>query len=164
MIREANKGDCKNLATLSLQVWFETYAAEGIKTEYSAYALSAFTEQYFLSLLNKENYKILVSYDGTYLQGYALANLNSHYQGAENGFEIEKLYVHNKSKGKGVGRMLLTEIEKKYGGAFWLYTWVENKSNGFYKKLGFKHVGQYEFKFADALINNNVFTFSRTLT
>jgi ribosomal protein S18 acetylase RimI-like enzyme len=93
------------------------------------------------------------------IQGYALVNLYSHYKVAENGFEIEKLYVHKKFKGQGIGRRILSNIEKKYGKKFWLYTLVENESNGFYRKIGFKHIGQYEFNFAGKLLDNNVFAY-----
>ena len=60
MIREAIQSDCKNLTALSLLVWLETYAVEGIKTEYSDFALSTFTEKYFSDLLSNANYRILI--------------------------------------------------------------------------------------------------------
>jgi ribosomal protein S18 acetylase RimI-like enzyme len=162
LIREAIESDCKNIATLSLQIWLDTYAIDGVKTDYSEYVLSTFTEEYFLNLLNESNRRILISSDGEYIQGYVLINLESHFNGEENGFEIERLYVHKKYAGQGIGRKLLFEVQGKHGNKFWLYTWIENESNGFYKHLGFKHIGQYEFKFANELIENNVFAFKST--
>ncbi len=47
MIREAVEEDCINLAVLSLQVWLDTYAIEGIRIEYSKYVISNFTEACF---------------------------------------------------------------------------------------------------------------------
>ena len=47
MIREAKQEDCISLTALSLQVWFETYAIDGINTEVAAYGLSLFSPGVF---------------------------------------------------------------------------------------------------------------------
>ena len=154
MIREANQGDCINIAALSLQVWLETYAIDGIRTENSKYALSTFTEKHFKGLLGEQNYRLLVYIDGVYLRGYALVNLESQFESENNGFEIEKLYVQGPFQGKGIGRKLLLEVKARYGEIFWLYTWVRNKSIAFYKKFG--------FKFGSGMIENRVLGFGRT--
>ena len=164
MIREATKDDCINLAVLSLQVWLETYAVEGIRTEYSKYVLSTFTESYFLDLLNNSNYRLLLSEIDDTLQGYALINLKSCFKDETNGFEIDKLYVHNKFNGQGVGRNLLYEVEQRYGGRFWLYTWTENTSNKFYQHLGFNQIGKLDIDFNGNVIENNVYGFNRNIT
>ncbi len=76
MIRYAKKEDCINIAALSFQVWLETYAVEGIRTEYSKYVFSNFTEEYFLELLEKSNYHLLISDNDGILKGFALININ----------------------------------------------------------------------------------------
>ena len=162
MIREANEGDCINLAALSLQVWLQTYSIDGIRTENSMYALSTFTEKHFKELLGKQNYRLLVYVDGIYLRGYTLVNLESRFEGEENGFEIEKLYVQGPFQGKGIGRKLLLEVMARYGDRFWLYTWVRNESIAFYKKFGFKDIGQYSFEFGSEMIENRVLGFGRS--
>jgi diamine N-acetyltransferase len=161
VIRLAEKKDCINLTVLSIQVWLETYAIEGIKTEYSKYVIATFTEKYFLDLLTNSQYRLIVSVSEETLQAFVLVNLTSKFEEHNYGFEIEKLYVHSHFKGKGLGRRLLSEVEKKFGKPFWLYTWVENESNKFYKHLGFKMVGQLHFQFANSLIENNVYAFVR---
>ncbi len=57
MIRAATEEDCLNLVALSLQVWLNTYALDGIRTEYSEFALSTFTEQQFKKLLDSQSHK-----------------------------------------------------------------------------------------------------------
>ncbi len=42
---------------------------------------------------------------------------------------------------------------------FWLYTWVRNKSLGFYKKFGFKDIGQYTIKLGNDIIENRVLAY-----
>lgn len=157
MFREATKDDCIKLAALSIKVWLDTYAKEGIKSEYAEYALSTFTGDYFLEVLNSNRLHLLVSENNDVLQGYVLINLESYYQTPDSGFEVEKLYVDRCFKGQGIGKMLLNEIEKKFGKTYWLYTWVENESNGFYQHLGFERIGQLSFEFSGSLIENNVY-------
>ena len=162
MIREANEEDCISLAGLSLDVWFNTYALDGINTAYSKYAISTFTEQNFIKMIRDSKYRILVNTEEIYLRGYALINLESFYAVAENGFEIDKLYVHGPFQGKGIGKGLLSEVERRYGEQFWLHTWVHNKSIGFYKKYGFKEIGRYVFMLGEEKIQNCVLCYSRT--
>lgn len=157
MIREATKNDCVQLAVLSIKVWLDTYAKDGIKDEYAQYVLSTFTQSYFVELLNSPKFRLLVSEENQALQGYVLLNLESYYETPLSGFEIEKLYVDSTSKGHGLGRKLLKEVESRFGKQYWLYTWVENESNGFYEHLGFKKIGLFSFQFAGANIDNHVY-------
>ena len=163
MIREAVEEDCINLAVLSLQVWLDTYAIEGIRIEYSKYVISNFTEACFLNILNNSNNRLLVCESNKILQAFVLINFDSKFEGDENGFEIEKLYVDKRFKTQGIGRKLLSEVESKYGPKFWLYTWVENKSNDFYKHLGFKNIGKINFNFNNKTIENNVYSYTSIL-
>jgi hypothetical protein len=47
MIREATESDCINLTALSLEVWFQTYSIDGIRTENSNKANTADKPQMF---------------------------------------------------------------------------------------------------------------------
>ena len=162
MIREATQLDCINLTALSLDVWFQTYSIDGIRTDNSKFALSSFTERHFKEILHDNKYKLLVFTEDIYLRGYILVNFKSQFESKKNGFEIEKLYVHGPFQGKGIGRKLLLEIKDRYGSQFWLYTWVRNKSIGFYKKFGFKDMGRYDFKLGNDVIENRVMVYERT--
>jgi len=164
VIREANENDCVTLAALSLDVWLKTYAIDGINSHVARFALSTFTESSFKETLLNKKYKLLVYVDDRYLRGYALVNLESSYQSEyscreKNGFEIEKLYVHTAFQGLHIGSRLLSEIQVRYGDTFWLYTWVRNESMGFYKKFGFKDVGEYHFEFGNETIENRVLVY-----
>jgi ribosomal protein S18 acetylase RimI-like enzyme len=164
VIRDATKPDCINLTALSLEVWLQTYCIDGITSENSKYALSMFTEEYFESLLKDQKYRVLVYVEDTYLRGYALINLDSQYRDRDVGFEIEKLYVHCAYQGKNIGKKLLKEIENKLGNKFWLYTWVRNKSIGFYLHQGFTDIGQYNFKLGNDVIENRVLAYGENNT
>ncbi len=161
MIREAKQEDCINLTALSLQVWLETYAVDGINTEVSSYVLFLFSPDYFQQVLNDPKYRLLVCVEGQFLRAYTLVNLESGFEGEKNGFEIEKLYVQGPFQGQGIGRKLLGEVEARYGSCFWLYTWVRNKSIAFYKHYGFKDIGRYDLIFESGVIENRVLAFRR---
>jgi ribosomal protein S18 acetylase RimI-like enzyme len=162
VIREATRLDCINLTALSLEVWLQTYCIDGITSENSKYALSMFTEEYFESLFKNPKYRLIVYVEDSYLRGYALVNLDSKYKARDVGFEIEKLYVHSTFQGKNIGKKLLNEIKIRFGHKFWLYTWVRNKSIGFYQHLGFTDIGQYNFKLGDEVIENRVLAYGET--
>ena len=69
MVRDATKDDCAKLAVLSIKVWLDTYAREGIKSEYAEYVLSSFTTTYFFGILNTPKYRVFVSEENEVIQG-----------------------------------------------------------------------------------------------
>ncbi len=77
MIRNAKSEDAINLATLSIQVWLDSYATDGIRKEISQHVLTSFTESYFSELIVCQDYGILVYEEKEYLVGYILAHFNS---------------------------------------------------------------------------------------
>lgn len=160
MIRDATKEDCINLTALSLQVWLDTYAVDGIDRNISGFVLSLFTPAYFEERLDSPDYRMLVFTEGAYLRGYVLVNLTSRHQGEENGFEIDKLYVQGPFQGRGIGRRLLEAAASRYGRRFWLYTWVRNRAIGFYKHFGFRDIGRYDFQVGDISVENRVLAYS----
>jgi len=165
MIRAATEEDCLNLTALSLQVWLNTYALDGIRTEYSEFALSTFTEQKFRELLISPSHHLLIYTDGDFIRGYILINLDSHFESKETshkelGYEIEKLYVQDNFQGKGIGKEFLLEVGNLFGNRYWLYTWEENASIAFYHHLGFKDIGEFNFELKSGLIKNRVLAFS----
>jgi ribosomal protein S18 acetylase RimI-like enzyme len=162
MIREANKEDAINLAALSIQVWLHTYASDGIRTEISNFAIGTFTEKYFKSLMENPQYRILIFIKDSHLLGYIMINLESFWQDGSTGYEIDKLYIQEHFQRKGIGRLLIAEIAAKYGGAFWLSTWIHNENAiNFYKHLGFIDIGARFFKLNNESHENRVLSFKK---
>lgn len=162
MIRFAEKKDCINLTALSIQVWLNTYAKDGIRQKISSYVLSAFTKDHFERLLKSENTPILVYESEGHLVGYAMARLDSHFETPENGYEVDTLYVHDRFQGCGIGRTLLMELGSRFGEAFWLSTWHRNiPALNFYRSFGFKEVGTLDFMLGDEAHKNIVLSFSK---
>ncbi|WP_241651688.1 hypothetical protein [Pseudoalteromonas sp. PS5] len=78
-IRPARPCDASSLAALSIQVWLDTYALEGIKQEYADYALTTFTQAYFLALLRRDEITIYIAEHEGAILGYIQANRSSQY-------------------------------------------------------------------------------------
>lgn len=159
MIRKAQKSDCLNLAALSLQVWLQTYATEGLRLKISQYALSTFTELHFQTILSNDPCDIWVYIKEDHLVGFAAVDLASHFNDNANGFEVTTLYVSEHFQGQGIGRQLLDKIKAHYGLPFWLSTWVHNfKAIHFYNNLQFSIIGHLNFDIDGELHENYVFS------
>ncbi len=64
--------------------------------------------------------------------------------------ELYQLYILKEAKGWGLGRELLREavdhLAKRHPGPVWLGVWSGNvAAQGFYRRHGFAHVGDYLF-------------------
>ena len=51
-------------------------------------------------------------------------------------------------KCQGIGKKLHAEVKERIGKNFWLYSWIENESNNFYKAMGFIQISQLDFEFS----------------
>lgn len=156
-IRFANNNDCNKLAALSTLVWLEAYGREGISELHSSYVLDNFTPSKYLEMLDSKAYEVLVAEENDCLVGLAVINLASQFETPENGFELERLYIHSSFRKLGYGRAFFKFIISEIGARFWLYTWVHNDSNAFYERLGFNKIGEHSFQFGQHLIENNVY-------
>jgi diamine N-acetyltransferase len=76
---------------VALEVWFNIDAVDGIHLSNTKHAISTFTEKNFKNIIDAPGYRLLVKTEGQYMRGYVLINLNSFWNGAEKGFEIDKL-------------------------------------------------------------------------
>jgi len=163
MIRKARLDDCLDLAALSLQVWLQTYATQGLRAKISHYALSTFTERYFQQLLSEPRTEIWVAIIEEHLVGFIALDLSSNFNDNDSdigyGYEITTLYVSEHFQGQGIGRQLLNEAKKQYGLPYWLSVWVKNdQAVNFYTKLGLKLIGEQNFDLNGELHQNSVFS------
>lgn len=163
MIRKALPKDCKNLAALSIQVWLNTYARDGINTIVTDYVLDTLTEQHFVKKLADSNYQLYVFVEGDNLLGFIAIDLNSFWKGAENGFEIDTLYIQNRQQGKGIGRALLRHVSEQHGNCYWLTTWSKNVEGlSFYNHIGFKDIDVSYFELDGEKHENRVLMYRKS--
>jgi ribosomal protein S18 acetylase RimI-like enzyme len=158
LVREIKKEDCQNLAALSIYVWLHTYAGDGIRDEISKFVLSTFTKNEFEKIVKSPTKRGFVVNSGQHLIGIVIINLDSYFdQLPQFGYEIETLYVHPSFQRRGVGKRILEYLRKSVGYKSWLTTWVHNyNALEFYRKNGYRIVGEAEFILSDENHINHV--------
>jgi len=159
IIRKARLTDCLDLAALSLQVWLQTHATQGLRATISHYALSTFTERSFQQRLKEPGAEIWVALIEGHLVGYIAVDLGSYFNSKANGYEVTTLYVSEHFQGQGIGRQLLETVKKQYGLPYWLSVWVKNdQAINFYTKPGLRVIGEVNFNLDGELHQNQVFS------
>ena len=164
IIRTANARDADNLAVLALQVWLDTYAIDGVRSQISSYVLSEFTPRKFRDLLAKEDTSVFVAENGPHLIGFGqlTALRSSEYCDKPRQGEVDRLYVQKPFCRTGLGTKLMGQLERRAVelelDALWLSVWTHNShARAFYQKLGFADRGSISIPIEDERHENRVF-------
>jgi ribosomal protein S18 acetylase RimI-like enzyme len=161
MIRKAQAKDCLNLAALSIQVWLNAYAREGINVAVSNYVMRTFSEAHFQRLLARADYQMYVLTEQNNLLGLIALDFKAQFKSPDNGFEITTLYIQDRQQGKGLGSQLLQHVNGLYKPVYWLTTWSQNiEAIGFYQHLGFNDIGVSYFELDGEQHENRVLGYS----
>lgn len=160
IVRELEERDCENLSALSILVYLSTYAKDGIRDNISRFVLNAFSPDKFRKILKSLTVRCFLAISNQHIVGVVIINLESKFQNSSDfGYEIETLYVHPNFQGTGVGQAFLKYLNDNLGKKSWLTTWVHNhKAIRFYKKSGYRIIGDTEFILFDESHKNHVFT------
>jgi len=151
-ILKADYSDLKNISTLAVQVWLDTYAAEGIRTTFSDYIWEELTTKNFQHRFNnrdREYYKVVKD---DHLIGFFELNYNSPYGTDKKlNLEVEKLYIQQNFCGKGIGSKIIDFINSLCSSrnicSFWLSVYENNeRAIMFYKKVNFVEIGEIYFE------------------
>lgn len=156
--REISIDDCANLSALSIYVWLNTYASQGIDDKVSHYVLNEFSPEKFRHIAEYPGKGALLVLDDDNLVGVAVVDLDSRYRNsADFGFEIKNLYIHPSFHRQGLGRNLLKSVQTRYGGNSWLTAWIHNEpALKFYKSNDYNIVGEAEFNLSGEIHINHV--------
>jgi len=140
IIRKAKMKDSKNIAAVSLCVWIDTYANEGVRDNMSEYVLSEYRESKIESMIEYQN--IYIAEKNQHILGYIALNY-----GKNQKYEIKNLYVLPKLQKNNIGRKLVEKAVSLSNGDLWLSCW-ENNTNAicFYKAMGFVEFGEKIFQ------------------
>ena len=141
-VRTASRRDLEAVSKLLGTVWHHTYDAI-----YGADRVEEITAQWHsLSALEKNlaapASEFLVADDGEIIAGVAFAS-----QVTESEVKLHQLYVLPQFHGKGIGKMLLEEVEESFFEAreFTLEVEVQNAAAiSFYEKNGFVKTGEID--------------------
>lgn len=150
-IELAKKEDIKNIASLAVQVWLDTYATEGIRDVFSEYVWNELTPESFQKRFDDKNRLFISVKKNNHLIGFVEINTNSTSPvNSELNFEIDKLYIQNNFCGKNIGSEIISFIgnycsENSIPG-MWLTVYENNiRAIKFYFKNDFEEIGEYYF-------------------
>lgn len=162
-IRNASRGDASSLAALSIEVWLNTYADEGVLPAYGDHLMSTFTEAAFLDQLDDRDIRLIVCEREGALLGYAKLVLDSKPPNPACGTtELATLYVRRHHQKLGIGTALFDRAVAtgREVGAASLFLTV-NRANaaaiGFYRSRGMRYEGDWMYEFQGISVANHVY-------
>lgn len=141
-----------NLQQLSIQTFFETYAAKNTAENMEKYAKQTFSRERLLDEINNSLVQFYFAYQYKELVGYIKINFEKAQTDIKTSdcLEVERIYIINSFQGKNIGQLLLKkaiEIARMKNFSFvWLGVWEENhRAIHFYLKNGFTAFGKHSF-------------------
>ena len=146
-LRFAVHSDALCLSALATQVFFDTYATNGINSDLANEARENYSEVAFAGRLASPEVQITVVEAEGNLIGFIDVQSKSACPVPEIvGPEILRLYIQAPFQNQGIGKKLLNRIEQQSleqgAKAIWLTAWVNNtKAVAFYSLVGYKNVG-----------------------
>jgi ribosomal protein S18 acetylase RimI-like enzyme len=163
-IRGATQSDALNLTALSIQVWLDNYATEGLRNTLSEYVLAEFTDGKLSAIIDDPDSLMLVAEKNEHIIAYLQAALGraTTLHTSEKQAEIDHVYVQEPFCKSGVGSALMKEGEKQLADLgydlVWLSAWEHNdRALKFYEKLGYDKLGTADFVMGEEREVNVVF-------
>ncbi|MEO6328102.1 MAG: GNAT family N-acetyltransferase [Ginsengibacter sp.] len=155
-IKPAKLRDIPVINQLAYRIWPATYK-NVLSTDQMEYMLSLI---YGTSSLRKQikelNHKFIVIYKNKIPLGFASYSLRAN---SKNIYKLHKIYILKTEQGKGIGNFVLNKItdEIKLTGAKYLELNVNrsNKAVDFYKKNGFKIIGEEDIDIDNGYFMND---------
>lgn len=151
-VRPATAADAENIALLSRQTFYDTFAAFNSPADMELFMNESFSLQTLITEVNSDQHIFLIAFMEEELAGYAkiTASQNPPELGNANAIEIARLYAAQKTIGRGVGKALMEHcirlaVEKSKQ-LIWLGVWEHNqRAILFYRKFGFEKFGVHDF-------------------
>lgn len=163
-LRDARPDDAPLLSLLAIHVYVQTYATLGLRPIFAREVFGKFSVEAWKKEMTRDGVEVIVAERDGHLIGFAqLAHRATNPQVATaRPAELERLYVQERFTGRGVGRRLLEDAERRAAGtgagALWLTAWVGNpRALGFYASCGYEDVGAWLYRFEDETFENRVF-------
>jgi Acetyltransferases len=162
-IRKAEPEDAELLAHLGATTFTEAFGSANTREDLEAYLQSSFSVETIKKELNSEGNLFFLLFSDEEPLAYAKLNLNETLNQLEGKriLQIQRIYARQKALGTGVGARLMKhcldtarELGKE---AVWLSVWQKNsRAIEFYRKWGFKIIGERKFKVGKAINDDYV--------
>lgn len=162
-LRSATPDDACLIAALAIQVFLDTYAADGIRPDLAREALRDYGVEAFLPRLREPQRRFLLAERAGALLGFAELSLSDEATpaGDARGAELVRLYVQPAAQGSGLGRQLIRAAEALAAEAglqaVWLTAWDGNhRALAFYAHEGYTDIGATTYRIEDMDYGNRV--------
>lgn len=163
-LRLASAPDAVTISALSVQVFLDTYATEGVRPDLAREAHSEYSVNAFAERLAQPQRRFILAEKGDALVGFAEVLLTSVAAPAQGfmGAELVRLYVQPAAQRNGVGHALLASAEHaaraESMACVWLTAWEGNdNARAFYARVGYADVGATSYSFQGQTYPNRVF-------
>jgi GNAT superfamily N-acetyltransferase len=163
-LRPAVPADALCLGALATQVFFDTYAPEGIRPGLAREAHAHFSTEAIAAKMVAAGTEFVVAERRGHLVGFAqmLHGAAHELAGLAPACELARLYVQEPFTGGGLGRRLLHAAEARaaeQGAAvLWLTAWVGNpRALAFYARCGYAVAGSTVYVFDGDAYENRLF-------
>lgn len=162
-IRRAHIADTELLADLGAQTFALTFAKDNTPEDMAYYLATNFNQEKMTAELADVHSIFFIAEVGQAAAGYAKlkkGDLPSCITNART-IELERLYILPEYFGRGVGEALmracLHEAKQQDYESVWLGVWEHNdRARAFYRKLGFRDVGEKVFQLGKDLQTDKV--------
>lgn len=152
LIRPVQEGELPLLHELAYSTFVTAFGAHNTAANMAAYTQVYLSLAYITDLFHKAGVKFYIAWIDEQAVAYLQLNTGEaqNEQLLENAMELERIYVHHNSQGKGLGLQLL-EFAVEQGRAqgkewLWLGVWDQNHAAiRFYERHGFSTFSQHDF-------------------
>lgn len=152
-IIQIDKTNVKELQTISIQTFTETFARYNTAENMQQYVEECLCEEQLLTELNNPDSQFYFAMHNHEPVGYLKLNVNNAQteKDFKHAIEIERIYVLQHYQGKKIGKALMQQslsIARDMNAAFiWLGVWEKNnKAIEFYEKMGFTAFDTHLFR------------------
>jgi len=163
-LRAAVEADAHCVATLGTQVFLDTYATDGIRPSLVREVAAQFTPDIISALIARPQVRLVLAERAGHLIGFAQFDLDAPHAllPGMSAAQLNRLYVQERFTGRGVGRVLLAEVETRAAAegvqALWLSAWAGNaRALAFYPRRGYRDIGATLYEFENEKHENRIF-------
>lgn len=152
IVRKASPEDASRLAVLGAALFRQTYEKELSSRDIVEHVALDFNEKAQLAELEDPDIETLLVEDHSGLAGFAQVRRRIvPIDGIGANVELWRIYVDRRLHGRGAGQQLLVEAGRisraMSAQGIWLAVWEQNpRAIAFYRKSGFRPVGEQSFK------------------
>jgi len=151
-IRKVTFSGLVQLQNISRQTFLETFAEANTEEDMNKYLEKAFSLEKLTAELSDQDTEFYFALLNNEISGYLKINLGDAQTDVndDHSLEIERIYVLQEFKGKGIGKALYTKAtalaREKGLDYIWLGVWEHNHSAlSFYRHLGFEEFSRHIF-------------------